>query len=170
MWLRYSKSFFFFFRVTPHASHVEVPRLRIESELHLPAYTTAIAMPDPSHIWNLHHSSGKAGFLTRWARPRIKPVSSWILVKFVTSWATGGTPSESYIVSSTKRQRGSRDSNSITCSVCVCMCLCVCVRMPAHAPGHHGAFIQIPIICRFQFQTRDIWGRWARLWQQIPSY
>ena len=34
-----------------------VPRLGVESELHLPAYTTATAMPDPSRICDLHHSS-----------------------------------------------------------------------------------------------------------------
>ena len=31
-------------------------RLRVESELQLPAYTTATAMPDLSHSCNLHHS------------------------------------------------------------------------------------------------------------------
>ena len=35
---------------------MEVPRLGAESELLLLAYTTAIAMPDPSRICNLHHS------------------------------------------------------------------------------------------------------------------
>ena len=35
---------------------MEVPRLRIESELQLPTYTTATAMPDASHVCNLHHS------------------------------------------------------------------------------------------------------------------
>ena len=36
---------------------MEVSRLRVESELHLLAYTTAIAMWDPSCICDLHHSS-----------------------------------------------------------------------------------------------------------------
>ena len=36
---------------------MEVPRLRVESELLLPAYATATAMRDPSHICGLHHSS-----------------------------------------------------------------------------------------------------------------
>ena len=35
---------------------------------------------------------GTTGSLTHWARPEIEPVSSWILVKFVTCWATIGTP------------------------------------------------------------------------------
>ena len=29
----------------------------VESELQLLAYTTAMERPDPSHIWDLHHSS-----------------------------------------------------------------------------------------------------------------
>ena len=37
--------------------HIEVPRLGVESELQLLAYTTAAAMRDPSRICDLHHSS-----------------------------------------------------------------------------------------------------------------
>ena len=37
--------------------HMEVPRLGVESELQLPAYTTATATPDPSHLCNLRHNS-----------------------------------------------------------------------------------------------------------------
>ena len=36
---------------------MEVPRLGVESELQLPAYTTATAMPDLSHIYDLHRIS-----------------------------------------------------------------------------------------------------------------
>ena len=36
---------------------MEVPRLGVELELQPPAYTTATAMPDPSCIRDLHHSS-----------------------------------------------------------------------------------------------------------------
>ena len=37
--------------------HVAVPRLGVELELQLPAYTTAIAMLDLSCVFDLHHSS-----------------------------------------------------------------------------------------------------------------
>ena len=40
-----------------HLWHMEVPRLGVESELQLPAYTTATAMRDASHICDLHHNS-----------------------------------------------------------------------------------------------------------------
>ena len=36
--------------------HIEVPEPGVESELQLPAYTTAKAMPDLSHICDLRHS------------------------------------------------------------------------------------------------------------------
>ena len=41
----------------PHPWHMEVPRPRVQSELYPPAYTTATAMRDLSHICDPHHSS-----------------------------------------------------------------------------------------------------------------
>ena len=41
----------------PHTQHMEVPRLGVKLELQLPAYTTATATPDLSHVFNLHSSS-----------------------------------------------------------------------------------------------------------------
>ena len=40
----------------PHLRHMEVPVLRDESELQLPASTTATAMQDLSHICELHRT------------------------------------------------------------------------------------------------------------------
>ena len=37
----------FFSPLGLHLRHMEVPRLGVKSELQLPAYTTAAAMPDP---------------------------------------------------------------------------------------------------------------------------
>ena len=42
-------SFFFSF-LGLHLQHMEIPRLGIQSELQLPAYTTATATPHPSYI------------------------------------------------------------------------------------------------------------------------
>ena len=52
-----SHSFLFFCFLGPHLWHVGVPRLGAESELPLPAYTTATATPDLSHVCDLQHSS-----------------------------------------------------------------------------------------------------------------
>ena len=67
--------FFFFFLLGLHLRHMEVPRVGIESELQPPAYTTATAMPDLSHVFNLHHSSQQCWILN-WARPGMEPKSS----------------------------------------------------------------------------------------------
>ena len=40
-----------------HPQHMEVPRLGVESELQLLAYTTATETPELSCICDLHHSS-----------------------------------------------------------------------------------------------------------------
>ena len=47
--------FFFFFRAIP--ATYRGSSLGVESELQLPAYTTATAMQDPSRVCDLHHSS-----------------------------------------------------------------------------------------------------------------
>ena len=53
---------FVFIFLGPHLGHMEIPRLGVVSEIQLPAYTTATATWDPSHIYDIHHS--KAGSLT----------------------------------------------------------------------------------------------------------
>ena len=45
-------SFISFFFLGLHLWHIEVPRLGVELEPQLPAYTTATAMPDPSLVIN----------------------------------------------------------------------------------------------------------------------
>ena len=46
---------------------MEVPRLGVELELQLPAYATATAMEELSHVWDLHCSS--------WQRWILNPLS-----------------------------------------------------------------------------------------------
>ena len=61
---------------------MEAPRLRVESELLLPAYTRATATPDPSHICDLHHSSQQRWVLNPLSETRDQTcnlmVPSWI--------------------------------------------------------------------------------------------
>ena len=77
--------FYFFVFLGPHPWHIEVPRLGAESELQLLAYTTATATPDPNCVCNMHHSSGQHWILNLWSEARIKPSSSWILVRLLLS-------------------------------------------------------------------------------------
>ena len=46
----------FFSFLGPHLWHMDIPRLGVESELQLLAYTTVTAMQSPSSICDLHHS------------------------------------------------------------------------------------------------------------------
>ena len=71
-------------------------QLGVQSELQLPACATATEVWDPSCICDLHHTAHtNARSLTHWARPGIKPASSWLLVRFVTAepqWELQGLP------------------------------------------------------------------------------
>ena len=42
---------------------MQVPRLGVQSEQQPPAYATATATRDPSHVCDLHHSSQQRGIL-----------------------------------------------------------------------------------------------------------
>ena len=85
--------FFFFFFLGPHLQPMEVPRLGAESELLLLTYTTATATQDLSHIYDLHKAAcSNMGSLTHWAGPGIGPASWCTLVRFLSHWATTGTP------------------------------------------------------------------------------
>ena len=76
--------FVFFCFLGPHMQHVEVPRLGVKSELQLPASATATATLDPSLVCSVHHSSQQCGSLTHRAKPGIEPITSRILMRFVT--------------------------------------------------------------------------------------
>ena len=70
-----------------YLQHTEVPRLGVNLELQLPTSTTATAMPDPSHICDLHHS-----FWQPWILNPLSEARDWTyilmdgyLVGFVTA-------------------------------------------------------------------------------------
>ena len=92
----YSIFLFLFFLLGLLLWHMEVPRVMVEWELQLLAYTTAIDSNARSklHLWPmlLLVVGSYAGSLTCWVRPGIEPTSSWILAGFLTCWVTMGTP------------------------------------------------------------------------------
>ena len=53
-----------------HLWHMGAPRLEVELELQLPAYTTAIATWDPSHVCDLYHSSQQCWILNPISKAR----------------------------------------------------------------------------------------------------
>ena len=88
-----SQIFFFVFAfLGPHLRHMEVPRLGVESELQLSAYTTATALQDPSPICDLHRSFWQHRILNPLSGARDGTrnlmVTSWICFPFTTT----GTP------------------------------------------------------------------------------
>ena len=75
----FSSTFFFF--LGPRLQHMEVPRLGVKSE-QLPAYTTATATWDPSHVCDLQCNSGQP----RLGNP-LSEVRNQIRSLMDTSWA-----------------------------------------------------------------------------------
>ena len=89
--------FFFFFAISwPLPRHLEVPRPGVELELQFLAYTTATAMPDPSHVCDLHHSSWQGWILNPLSKARYET-----RIPIDTTWV---------------RNLPSHDRNSLRCS------------------------------------------------------
>ena len=88
-------SFFYVF-LGPHLQDVELPRLEMESDLHLPAYTTTTL--DPSGICNLHCHLQKCWSLTHWARPGIKPTSSQRQRQVLNSLSHNGNSYDKFLI------------------------------------------------------------------------
>ena len=84
--LRRGKAFFSSFFLWLYLCHMEVPREGVELELQLPVCTT----PKQCKIWAVTYTAACSNFvsLTHWVNPQ----SSWIIVRFLTCWATMGTP------------------------------------------------------------------------------
>ena len=87
--------FLFFHFLGPHPHHMEIPRLGVDLELQLPAYTTVTATPDPSCVCDPHHSSQQCWILNPLSelseardRTLILMVLSWIYFRCTTK----GTP------------------------------------------------------------------------------
>ena len=63
---------------------MDIRRLGVESELQLPAYTTATATQDLCHTCNLHCKLQQCRILKHGVRPGVESTSSRILVGFLT--------------------------------------------------------------------------------------
>ena len=81
--------FFWHFRV---ALALKFLRLGAKPELQLLAYTTATAKPDPSHTCKLHYNSWQCQILSPLRKASDQTSILWILVGFLTHWATTRSP------------------------------------------------------------------------------
>ena len=61
---------FTFVFLGPHPWHMEVPRIGVESELQLIAYTRATAKQGLNRVCNLHHSSQQGQILNPLSKAR----------------------------------------------------------------------------------------------------
>ena len=75
-----------------HPQHMEVPRLGAESELLLPAYTTATATPDPSLVCDLYHSSQQHWILNPLSKAKDRTCNLMVPSQIHFHWAMTGTP------------------------------------------------------------------------------
>ena len=92
--------FFLFVFLGPHAWHMEVPRPGVERELQLLAYTTATATQDPSHVYDLHHSSQQHQILNPPSEARGRTHHPTVPSQIRFCCATMGTPRKLLHVSS----------------------------------------------------------------------
>jgi len=149
--------FFFLFRVTLWP--VEVPKLGVESELQLPADTTATATPDPSRVCHLIHSN--PGSFIHWARPGIEPSSSWIRGWFLTHWASMRTPCDSLILC--LKLTGLRDAQIAGETLFLGVCEGVSNKdkmILTNADGHHPILLGLNSTKR---QRRESLLSWSEL-------
>ena len=89
--------YYFLLFLGSHPWHLEVPRLGVELELQLPAYATATAMQNPSHVCDLHHSSQQHQILNPLSEAR-----DWTHNLMVPSWirfccSTTETPLQGFL-------------------------------------------------------------------------
>ena len=88
---------FFFAFLGPHPWHMEVSRPGVQSELWLPAYTTATATWDPKHVWDLHHSTWQCQILNPLIEAR-DLTHNLMVPNWICFWcATTGTPTETVL-------------------------------------------------------------------------
>ena len=96
-WPQHWILFFFFFFLSfvllgPPPWHMEVPRLGVESELQLLAYTTAIATLDPRRVCDLYHSPQQCWTLNPLSEARDQTRNLMVPSRIRFCCATRGTP------------------------------------------------------------------------------
>ena len=75
-----------------HPRHLEVPRLSVKSELQKPAYPTATAAQDASHVCDLYHSSRQSWILSPLSKARDRTHILMDSSQVCYHWATTETP------------------------------------------------------------------------------
>ena len=87
------------FRAASNPQHMKLPRLGVELELQLPAYTTGTAASDPSYACDLRHSSRQCQILNLLSEARDSTCNLMVpnLIRFHCTMT--GTPYTEYFQS-----------------------------------------------------------------------
>ena len=98
---------------------MEVPRLGVKLELQQPAYTTATATPDPSHICDVHQSSGEHQILNPLSEARDRTRNLMVSSRIHFRCARMGTPKYITVlfVNYTLRNLGEKKKNPFTAAL-----------------------------------------------------
>ena len=91
-----SNQVFFFGFLWLHPKHMEIPRLGVQLELQLPAYTTDTATPDLSCVCDPHHNSQQCWILNPLSKARDQTHNIMVPSQIHFRYATMGIPIESY--------------------------------------------------------------------------
>ena len=105
-WIKTTDTYLFIYFVFlgQHPRRMEVPRLEIQLELSLLAYTPAIATQDPSHVCNLHHSLWQRWILNPLSKARVRTCLLMDVSQIHFCWIGTGTPRQQiFIVSQFRR-------------------------------------------------------------------
>ena len=78
---------------------MEVARLGVESQIQLPAYTTAITRSDPSRICDLHICSQQRQILNPLSGARDRTRNLMVPSQICFRCATAGTPGQFFLIS-----------------------------------------------------------------------
>ena len=92
LWFAFTVLLYIVCFLGPHLRHMEVPRLGVELELQLPAYTTATATWYLSHNCDLHHSSRQCRILNALSEARDGTCILMDTSRIRLHWATTETP------------------------------------------------------------------------------
>ena len=93
-----SRFFFFFGFLGSHPWHMVIPRLGVKLDLQLPAYATATATPDSSHVCNLYHSSWQQWIPEPLSRARDRTCILMDSSQICLCCAIEGTPSSGFFM------------------------------------------------------------------------
>jgi len=93
----------------PHLWHTEVPRLGVQSELQLQAFTTATAMQDLYNVCNLHHSSRQCWILNPLSEARGQTHILMDTSQICFWWVTMGTLRRLYLTTILEKIRIQRN-------------------------------------------------------------